>query len=81
MDSVYASPDDFKRMNRKDMIRGLHLLEYFVNRCHELGVAFRPTYVGNFNCNVMFAIWFSIIAVESCRFLAKHGLRKVILRK
>jgi len=39
MDSVYASPDDFKNMNRRDMIRGIHLLEYFVNRCHELGVS------------------------------------------
>ncbi|GMP30317.1 hypothetical protein CsSME_00005035 [Camellia sinensis var. sinensis] len=39
MDSIYASPDDFKRMDRRDRIRGLHLLEFFVNRCHELGVA------------------------------------------
>ncbi|GMP30318.1 hypothetical protein CsSME_00005035 [Camellia sinensis var. sinensis] len=38
MDSIYASPDDFKRMDRRDRIRGLHLLEFFVNRCHELGV-------------------------------------------
>ncbi|XAR58199.1 hypothetical protein NMG60_11026612 [Bertholletia excelsa] len=38
MDSIYASPEDFKRMNRRDNIRGLHLLEYFVSRCHEIGV-------------------------------------------
>ncbi|KAL6954762.1 hypothetical protein U1Q18_051708 [Sarracenia purpurea var. burkii] len=38
MDSIYASPDDFKSMNKKETIRGLHLLEYFVNRCHELQV-------------------------------------------
>ncbi|KAI8032834.1 Universal stress protein A-like protein [Camellia lanceoleosa] len=38
MDSIYASPDDFKSMKQRDRIRGLHLLEYFVNRCHELGV-------------------------------------------
>ncbi|XP_047968580.1 universal stress protein A-like protein [Salvia hispanica] len=39
MDSIYASPDDFKTMKRRDKIRGLHLLEYFVNHCHEIGVA------------------------------------------
>lgn len=38
MDSIYASPDDFKKLNRQNKIRGLHLLEYFVNRCHEIGV-------------------------------------------
>ncbi|KAI8541473.1 hypothetical protein RHMOL_Rhmol08G0063600 [Rhododendron molle] len=38
MDSIYASPDDFKKLNRRNKIRGLHLLEYFVNRCHEIGV-------------------------------------------
>ncbi|KAL3526413.1 hypothetical protein ACH5RR_011069 [Cinchona calisaya] len=39
MDSIFASPEDFSSMNRRDKIRGLHLLEYFVNRCHEVGVA------------------------------------------
>ncbi|KAG6390063.1 hypothetical protein SASPL_151541 [Salvia splendens] len=39
MDSIYASPEDFKTMKRRDKIRGLHLLEYFVNHCHEIGVA------------------------------------------
>ncbi|KAF7135649.1 hypothetical protein RHSIM_Rhsim08G0053600 [Rhododendron simsii] len=38
MDSIYASPDDFKKLNHRNKIRGLHLLEYFVNRCHEIGV-------------------------------------------
>ncbi|KAH7851553.1 hypothetical protein Vadar_013286 [Vaccinium darrowii] len=38
MDSIYASPDDFKKLNHKNKIKGLHLLEYFVNRCHEIGV-------------------------------------------
>ena len=38
MDSIYASPDDFKNMNQRDRIRGVHLLEYFINRCHEIGV-------------------------------------------
>lgn len=38
MDSIYASPDDFKNMNQRDRIRGVHLMEYFVNRCHEIGV-------------------------------------------
>ncbi|GFY83140.1 adenine nucleotide alpha hydrolases-like superfamily protein [Actinidia rufa] len=38
MDSIYASPDDFKSMNHRNKIRGLHLLEYFVHRCHEIGV-------------------------------------------
>ncbi|KAL0920840.1 hypothetical protein M5K25_010011 [Dendrobium thyrsiflorum] len=35
MDSIYASPEDFHNMNEKDRIRGLHLLEYFVKRCHQ----------------------------------------------
>ncbi|XP_061363211.1 universal stress protein A-like protein [Gastrolobium bilobum] len=39
MDSIYASPEDFENMKQRDKIRGLHLLEYFVNRCHEIGVA------------------------------------------
>lgn len=38
MDSIYASPDDFKSMKSRDKARGLHLLEYFVNRCHDIGV-------------------------------------------
>lgn len=38
MDSIYASPDDFKSMKQRDRVRGLHLLEYFVNRCHQIGV-------------------------------------------
>ncbi|XP_057983923.1 universal stress protein A-like protein [Malania oleifera] len=38
MDSIYASPDDFENMKQRDKIRGLHLLEFFVNRCHEIGV-------------------------------------------
>ncbi|XP_052195702.1 universal stress protein A-like protein [Diospyros lotus] len=38
VDSMYASPDDFKSMMHRDRIRGLHLLEFFVNKCHELGV-------------------------------------------
>lgn len=38
MDSIYASPDDFQSMNNRDKKRGLHLLEYFVHRCHEIGV-------------------------------------------
>nr|WEY07705.1 universal stress protein A-like protein [Agave sisalana] len=39
MDSIYASPEDFKRAKRRDKVRGLHLLEYFVGRCHEYGIA------------------------------------------
>ncbi|GAB4849210.1 hypothetical protein Ancab_004020 [Ancistrocladus abbreviatus] len=39
MDSIYASPDDFKDMKKREKKRGLHLLEYFVQRCHEMGVA------------------------------------------
>ncbi|KAG7985626.1 hypothetical protein I3843_03G035900 [Carya illinoinensis] len=38
-DSIYASPDDFKSMERKGRARGLQLLEYFVTRCHEIGVS------------------------------------------
>ncbi|KAJ9152665.1 hypothetical protein P3X46_026209 [Hevea brasiliensis] len=39
MDSIYASPEDFKSMKQRDRVRGLHLLEYFVNRCNQIGVA------------------------------------------
>uniref|UniRef100_A0A7N0ZY44 UspA domain-containing protein n=1 Tax=Kalanchoe fedtschenkoi TaxID=63787 RepID=A0A7N0ZY44_KALFE len=39
MDSIYASPEDFRSMQDRDKKRGLHLLEFFVNRCHEIGVA------------------------------------------
>ncbi|KAK2661759.1 hypothetical protein Ddye_000333 [Dipteronia dyeriana] len=39
VDSIFASPEDFKSVKQRDRIRGLHLLEYFVNRCHEIGVA------------------------------------------
>ncbi|KAJ8775113.1 hypothetical protein K2173_020117 [Erythroxylum novogranatense] len=39
MDSIYASPDDFKSMKYRERIRGLHLLEYFVNQCHQFGIA------------------------------------------
>uniref|UniRef100_A0A7N0VFA3 UspA domain-containing protein n=1 Tax=Kalanchoe fedtschenkoi TaxID=63787 RepID=A0A7N0VFA3_KALFE len=39
MDSIYASPEDFRSMKNRDRIRGLHLLEFFVNRCYEIGVA------------------------------------------
>lgn len=42
MDSMYASPEDFRNMNHRDKVRGLHLLEYFVNRCHEIGVMDYP---------------------------------------
>eukprot|EP01018_Ginkgo_biloba_P023907 Gb_12602 [translate_table: standard] len=38
MDSIFASPDDFRDMKNRDKIRGIHLLEYFVKRCNELGV-------------------------------------------
>lgn len=43
MDSIFASPDDFKGMKNRNKIRGLHLLEYFVNRCHEIGVLGFPS--------------------------------------
>ncbi|KAI4387747.1 hypothetical protein MLD38_000154 [Melastoma candidum] len=39
MDSIYASPDDFKSLQHRDNARGIHLLEYFVHRCHEIGVS------------------------------------------
>ncbi|KAL0351016.1 UNVERIFIED_CONTAM: Universal stress protein A-like protein [Sesamum radiatum] len=38
-DSIYASPADFMIMKHRDRIRGLHLLEYFVKQCNEIGVA------------------------------------------
>uniref|UniRef100_A0A0D6R6K2 UspA domain-containing protein n=1 Tax=Araucaria cunninghamii TaxID=56994 RepID=A0A0D6R6K2_ARACU len=38
MDSIYASSDDFKDMNNRENMEGLHLLEYFVKHCNEIGV-------------------------------------------
>ncbi|XP_044479053.1 universal stress protein A-like protein [Mangifera indica] len=38
MDSIYASPEDFRNMQHRDKVRGLHLLEYFVSRCYEIGI-------------------------------------------
>ncbi|GAB2278093.1 hypothetical protein Dimus_012790 [Dionaea muscipula] len=37
-DSIYASPKDFKNMSNREKKRGLHLLEYFVQQCYEIGV-------------------------------------------
>ncbi|KAL3813799.1 hypothetical protein ACJIZ3_015067 [Penstemon smallii] len=39
MDSIYASPEDFKKIKNREKARGHHLLEYFVNKCHEIGVS------------------------------------------
>ncbi|KAL4653439.1 universal stress protein A-like protein isoform X1 [Castanea sativa] len=39
MDSIYASPEDFKSLTDRDRAKGLHLLAYFVTRCHEIGVS------------------------------------------
>nr|XP_043614232.1 universal stress protein A-like protein isoform X1 [Erigeron canadensis] len=39
VDSIYASPEDFRDAKRKDKIEGTHLLEYFVKRSHDIGVA------------------------------------------
>uniref|UniRef100_A0A0C9S7F2 TSA: Wollemia nobilis Ref_Wollemi_Transcript_8683_642 transcribed RNA sequence n=1 Tax=Wollemia nobilis TaxID=56998 RepID=A0A0C9S7F2_9CONI len=39
MDSIFASPDDFKDLENREKMRGIHLLEYFVKRCNEIGVA------------------------------------------
>ncbi|CAL9038527.1 unnamed protein product [Musa banksii] len=38
MDSIYASPDDFQSMHQKEKIRGIHLLQYFVEHSHQLGI-------------------------------------------
>ncbi|KAL0735882.1 hypothetical protein Bca4012_012092 [Brassica carinata] len=38
VDSIYASPDDFRHMRERNKAKGLHLLEFFVNKCHEIGV-------------------------------------------
>lgn len=38
MDSIYASPDDFRGMRERNKAKGLHLLEFFVKKCHEIGV-------------------------------------------
>ncbi|XP_057447442.1 universal stress protein A-like protein [Lotus japonicus] len=39
MDSIYATAEDFKNMKERERIRGIHLLEYFIKRCNEIGVA------------------------------------------
>jgi len=38
MDSIYASPDDFRQMRERNKAKGLHLLEFFVKKCHDIGV-------------------------------------------
>lgn len=38
MDSIYASPDDFRQLRERNKAKGLHLLEFFVKQCHEIGV-------------------------------------------
>lgn len=38
MDSIYATAEDFKNMKERERIRGVHLLEYFIKRCNEIGV-------------------------------------------
>lgn len=42
VDSIYASPDDFRHMRERNKAKGLHLLEFFVNKCHEIGVKSQP---------------------------------------
>ncbi|KAI3859195.1 hypothetical protein MKX03_034599 [Papaver bracteatum] len=37
MDSIFASPADFQALKSRDRKRGLHLLEHFVERCHQIG--------------------------------------------
>lgn len=39
IDSIFGSAQDFKDMKNKEKIRGIHLLEYFVGRCNEIGVS------------------------------------------
>ncbi|KAI3921050.1 hypothetical protein MKX01_036029 [Papaver californicum] len=39
MDSIFASPADFRAMKNRDRKRGLHLLEHFVERCHQFGIS------------------------------------------
>ncbi|KVH92879.1 hypothetical protein Ccrd_005167 [Cynara cardunculus var. scolymus] len=38
IDSIYASPEDFRDLNRKDKINGSHLLEVFVGTVSEFCV-------------------------------------------
>lgn len=38
VDSIYASPEDFREMREANKAKGVHLLEFFVKRCHEIGV-------------------------------------------
>ncbi|GLJ16812.1 hypothetical protein SUGI_0289660 [Cryptomeria japonica] len=39
VDSIFACPDDFKDLKNREKIKGIHLLEYFVKRCNEIGLA------------------------------------------
>lgn len=39
MDSIFASPADFQALKSRDRKRGLHLLEHFVERCHQIGIS------------------------------------------
>ncbi|KAI3882670.1 hypothetical protein MKX03_029008 [Papaver bracteatum] len=37
MDIIFASPADFQALKSRDRKKGLHLLEHFVERCHQIG--------------------------------------------
>ncbi|KAI3872547.1 hypothetical protein MKX03_012246 [Papaver bracteatum] len=37
MDNIFASPADFQALKSRDRKRWLHLLEHFVERCHQIG--------------------------------------------
>lgn len=41
MDSIYATPKDFRDLEEREKKRALHLLKHFVDRCHQIGVLWK----------------------------------------
>lgn len=39
-DSLYATREDFQNLQKVEKVRGVHLLEHFVNHCNDLEVWF-----------------------------------------
>ncbi|RLM79719.1 universal stress protein A-like protein [Panicum miliaceum] len=76
MDSIYASPADFDQMKQRDKIRGLHLLEYFVNQCHQLGFRLQLEAVASL---VYDGLCIYFVSQIKCEAWIRHGDPKEVI--
>ncbi|XP_024029509.1 universal stress protein A-like protein isoform X2 [Morus notabilis] len=85
IDSIYASSEDFKNMKRRDKARGLHLLENFVNKCHEIGVLIVSLALSFFHTHTRARTpTYTYVCLETIlksMFYVKHGSKKVIPKR